>query len=211
MQRTIPNASSPATERSTSPARSLAIGPLGTAGRIAVWFLLLTLSPALAGGSDRDATRWVDRDFGFRVERADSEHWHFRGPRRESDPLRLQIEHHIGGKKDLIRVQVWAWDLKSVQGGESLHLDKWKQQIRDQLSEVAEEKHDDRDRYGRYRTVSYSAYGRLSKDETQIRRLKAHVFKTRRHLYTIFVVHEPEMDEKYEKELRLLQKSFKAS
>jgi len=180
-------------------------------GILVVGFFASGVAPAVAGGKDRDATRWLDRDVGFRIERADSEHWHFRGPRRDSDGMRLEIEHHIGGKKDRIRVQIWAWDLTRIQGGESVHLERWRGRIREQLSEIAEEKTDERDRFGRYRTRSYSAYGRLEKDETQIRRMTAHVFKTRGHLYTIFIVHEPEMDEKYDKDLRVLERSFRAS
>ncbi len=182
-------------------------------GTIALAILVLSATPLVASDSSRrtaPTTTFVDGTFGFRVKKDESRYWNFVPPKKEG-PLRLTLDHTIGGKKDFIRFQVYAWETKKLGGTEAMHLERWKGEVQKLFGEIAEQKTRDKARFGRYKTRSFTAYGKLATDETQIRRLTCHVFKYKSHMYTVILMHEPGMDKKYKKEIQALQKYFRAA
>lgn len=159
---------------------------------------------------EKDSTKHIDRNFAFRVERPDSRHWSFRPAKGDSSNMRLEINHVIGGKKDFIRYQIYAYETKILNKTESEHLARWTAELKKQFSEIVEQDSNGRDRFSRYKTQSYTAYGKLKNDPTQIRRITAHIFKHKSFMYTIVQIHEPKMDEKYAKDMKAIEKSFRA-
>jgi len=151
-----------------------------------------------------------DDRFGFRLERPDSAHWRFRGAGDRETPLRVQLQHAIGGKLDPILVQVYAWESKNVRVPERTHLERFAQTFRKQHDELTGERSREKDRFGRYRTRSYTASGRSKRDPTRIQRVTIHVFKERKTLYTVLLLREPRADEKYAKAFQEIERGFRA-
>ncbi len=161
-------------------------------------------------GQKEDSTKHVDREFAFRVDRPDSRHWSFRPAKGDSSAMRLEINHVIGGKKDFIRYQIYAYEMKILNKTETQHLGRWTEEVKKLFSEIVEQEAKGRDRFGRHKTQSFSAYGKLKSDPTEIRRITAHVFKEKSFMYTVVEVHEPKMDEKYADDMKTIERSFKA-
>lgn len=169
------------------------------------------VTPGAAAGDpdDAEAMEFVDEQFRFKMRKTDSRHWRFTAIKRQSGSLRAQLEHRIGGRKDILRIQVHAWENKKLGATEERHLDRWQNEIDKQFSEIVERKTDTRSRFGRYTCRSYTAYGRLTRDGSQLRKVTAHVFKYKKNMYTVVVTHEPNMDVKYAADLRFIAKNFR--
>jgi len=186
----------------------------GTAAGLILLVSLFLLAPvaaalALQESSKDEEKSFTDPDFRFQAKLPQARFWSMTVPKSHGS-LRLQMEHIIGGKKDFVRVAFHAYDGKKMRNTEKEILDQFATGMRKEFSEIQEQETKDKDRWGRYRTMSYRIYGRLADDRTVIRVMRVHVFKVKNTLYSVVFILDPGMEEKYAEDLGFIEKNFRA-